>query len=321
VFPSFSAERLVGESIDQFHVRPEHQSTLLANLRGVHRAQIRVGGHDFRLVATPIFDGEGQRMGTTVDWDDCTAELAMQREVGGIVSAAAEGDFSRRIGLDDKEGFFRELAGSLNTLLERTIEGLAEVKSVLHALGEGDLTHRSDAPLSGVFAEMRDDANRTVETLQGLMVEIRQSADQINTAAGEIAQGNADLSARTEQQAANLEETAASMEELTSTVKQNADAAQTANRLSADAAKVAGEAGGVVSDVVRTMDRIDGTSRRVGEIVTTIDGIAFQTNILALTRRSKPRAPESRAAASPSSPARCGPWPSAPRQPRRRSTA
>jgi len=282
VFPSFSADRLVGESIDQFHVRPEHQSTLLANLRGVHRAQIRVGGHDFRLVATPIFDGEGQRMGTTVDWDDCTAELAMQREVGGIVSAAAEGDFSRRIGLDDKEGFFRELAGSLNTLLERTIEGLAEVKSVLHALGEGDLTHRSEAPLSGVFAEMRDDANRTVETLQGLMVEIRQSADQINTAAGEIAQGNADLSARTEQQAANLEETAASMEELTSTVKQNADAAQTANRLSADAAKVAGEAGGVVSDVVRTMDRIDGTSRRVGEIVTTIDGIAFQTNILAL---------------------------------------
>ena len=282
VFPSFSADRLVGESIDQFHVRPEHQAKLLGELKGVHRAQIRVGGHDFRLVATPIFDGDGRRMGTTVDWDDCTAELAMQREVAGIVTAATGGDFSRRIALEDKEGFFRDLAGNLNTLLERTLEGIAEVKSVLHALGEGDLTHRSDAALSGIFAEMRDDANRTVQTLQGLMVDIRQSADQINTAAGEIAQGNADLSARTEQQAANLEETAASMEELTSTVKQNADAAQTANRLSADAAKVAGEAGGVVSDVVRTMDRIDGTSRRVGEIVTTIDGIAFQTNILAL---------------------------------------
>jgi len=282
VFPNFSADRLVGETIDQFHVRPEHQAKLLGELKGVHRAQIRVGGHDFRLVATPIFDGDGRRMGTTVDWDDCTAELAMQREVAGIVTAASGGDFSRRIALEDKEGFFRDLASNLNTLLERTLEGIAEVKGVLHALGEGDLTHRSDAALSGIFAEMRDDANRTVQTLQGLMVDIRQSADQINTAAGEIAQGNADLSARTEQQAANLEETAASMEELTSTVKQNADAAQTANRLSADAAKVAGEAGGVVSDVVRTMDRIDGTSRRVGEIVTTIDGIAFQTNILAL---------------------------------------
>ena len=282
VFPGFSADRLVGESIDQFHVRPEHQAKLLAGLQGVHRAQIRVGGRDFRLVATPIFDAAGQRMGTTVDWSDCTAELAMQREVSGLVSAASEGDFSRRIGLDDKEGFFRELAGSLNALLERTLEGIAEVKGVLHALGEGDLTHRSAATLSGVFAEMRDDANRTVETLQGLMVEIRHSADQINTAAGEIAQGNADLSSRTEQQAANLEETAASMEELTATVKQNAEAAQTANRLSGDAAKVAGDAGGVVADVVRTMDRIDGTSRRVGEIVTTIDGIAFQTNILAL---------------------------------------
>jgi methyl-accepting chemotaxis protein len=282
VFPQFSADRLVGESIDQFHRHPAHQRDLLAQLTAPHHALIHVGGHDFRLLASPIFDDAGQRMGTTIDWDDCTAELVMQREVADIVAAAANGDFARRIDLHDKTGFFRELSEAINTLLDRTIHGIGEVKVLLHALGEGDLTHRSDAPLAGVFAEMRDDANRTCAALQALMTEIQRSAEAIHTAAMEIAQGNADLSARTEQQAANLEETAASMEELTATVRKNADSAQTANQLAADAAGVAGEAGTVVGDMVRTMDRIEATSRRVGEIITTIDGIAFQTNILAL---------------------------------------
>ncbi len=281
-FPQFSADRVVGESIDQFHVRPEHQRTLLAELKTVHRAQIRVGSHDFRLTATPIFDADGARMGTALDWVDCTAELQIQREVGGLVAAAARGDFHGRIGLSDKEGFFKSLSVSLNELLERTGVGLAELQQVLQALGKGDLTYRCAADLQGVFGAMRDDANHTADSLQRLMLDIRVASDAIHTAASEIAEGNADLSARTEQQAANLEETAASMEEMTSTVKQNAEAAREANRLSAEAAKVAADAGGVVADVVRTMDAIETTSRKVGEIVTTIDGIAFQTNILAL---------------------------------------
>ncbi|MEN9376910.1 MAG: hypothetical protein RL710_2067, partial [Pseudomonadota bacterium] len=102
------------------------------------------------------------------------------------------------------------------------------------------------------------------------------------TASAEIAEGNNDLSARTEQQASALEQTAASMEELGSTVKQNADSARTANQLAMSASTIAQEGGNVVGQVVETMKGINESSQRIADIISVIDGIAFQTNILAL---------------------------------------
>ncbi|KAG0775202.1 hypothetical protein G6F21_013979 [Rhizopus arrhizus] len=134
----------------------------------------------------------------------------------------------------------------------------------------------------GVFAVMRADANSTVQQLTGIVGQIQQSAASIRLAAGEIAAGNSDLSRRTEQQAANLEETAASMEELTSTVRQNAEHARQANQLAIGAQGVASQGGEVVGQVVTTMSAIEASSKKIAEIISVIDGIAFQTNILAL---------------------------------------
>ncbi len=111
---------------------------------------------------------------------------------------------------------------------------------------------------------------------------VRQSAEVIQTAAHEIAQGNADLSARTESQASSLEETASSMEELTSTVRQNADNARQANQLAISATGVADKGGQIVGEVVTTMGSIKASSNKIVDIISVIDGIAFQTNILAL---------------------------------------
>ena len=102
------------------------------------------------------------------------------------------------------------------------------------------------------------------------------------SASGEIAQGNHDLSSRTESQASALEETAASMEELSSTVKQNADNARQANQLAMQASTVAVKGGEVVGQVVQTMKGISDSSKKIADIISVIDGIAFQTNILAL---------------------------------------
>ncbi|SLM63288.1 Methyl-accepting chemotaxis protein I (serine chemoreceptor protein) [Dickeya aquatica] len=93
---------------------------------------------------------------------------------------------------------------------------------------------------------------------------------------------NTDLSSRTEQQSAAVVETAASMEQLTSTVKQNADNAHHASQLAADASTNASKGGAIVTDVVKTMSDIAGSSKRISEITSVINGIAFQTNILAL---------------------------------------
>jgi len=105
---------------------------------------------------------------------------------------------------------------------------------------------------------------------------------QLETSSSEIAQGNQDLSNRTENQASALEETAASMEELSSTVRQNADSAEQANRLAQTASSIAAQGGQVVSEVVETMKGIETSSKKIADIIGVIDGIAFQTNILAL---------------------------------------
>lgn len=120
------------------------------------------------------------------------------------------------------------------------------------------------------------------DSLSNIVGQVRSGTDTIATAAGEVANGNMDLSSRTESQASSLEETASSMEELTSTVKQNADNARQANVLATSASDVATRGGAVVTQVVETMDSINASSKKIVDIISVIDGIAFQTNILAL---------------------------------------
>jgi methyl-accepting chemotaxis protein len=280
--PNFDLRRIMGGSIDQFHRNPEHQKRMLENLRDTHRAQIKVGGRVFGLTVNPIINPQGERLGTVVEWLDRTAEVAVEAEVGGIVQAAADGDFSRRVSLDGKDGFFRLLAGSMNQLLQTSGQGLDDVGRVLTALAGGDLTQQMAGDYKGTFGKLKDDANSTISQLTRIVSQIKQASDLIGTAAGEIATGNNDLSSRTEQQAASLEETASSMEQLTSTVKQNAENARQANQLAIGAGDVASKGGQVVSQVVTTMAAINDSSKKIVDIISVIDGIAFQTNILAL---------------------------------------
>jgi methyl-accepting chemotaxis protein len=118
--------------------------------------------------------------------------------------------------------------------------------------------------------------------LRGLVRRVRGGADTIAVAAREIADGNLDLSSRTERQASALEETASSMEELTSTVQQSAEYARQAHLMAQTATETAAKGGVAVDHVVDIMDAINGSSRRIVEIIGVIDNIAFQTNILAL---------------------------------------
>ncbi|NZA25743.1 MCP four helix bundle domain-containing protein, partial [Luteimonas sp. SJ-92] len=187
-----------------------------------HR-EMRYGQASFGQNVSVIRNEAGESVGTVCEWRDRTGEARVEQEVARIVAAAAAGDMSQRISTQDKSGFFLQLAGQLNQLLDANAVSLEEVSRLLAGLAEGDLTVRMEGEFSGVFARMRDDANATVAQLTGIMSRIKDASLAINSAAGEISAGNSDLSRRTEQQAANLEETAASMEELTSTVKQNAE--------------------------------------------------------------------------------------------------
>ncbi|MBB5015538.1 methyl-accepting chemotaxis protein [Rehaibacterium terrae] len=281
-YPDFDAHKLVGRSIDLFHDEPERVAELLDALDSIHRSQIRVGNAWFAQTISPVLDANGERLGFVVEWRDRTAEVAVEREVAEVIQAAAVGDLDKRIPVDGKQGFFRQLADGINAMLDTNKASIDEVQRVLAALAKGDLTQKIEADFQGVFGQMKDDANATVDQLTAIVGGIKQATDAINVAAREIASGNADLSSRTEQQAASLEETASSMEELTSTVQQNAENARQANQLAIGASDVAVKGGSVVGEVVATMNEINSASKKIVDIIGVIDGIAFQTNILAL---------------------------------------
>ncbi|APW39233.1 hypothetical protein RD110_20110 [Rhodoferax koreense] len=153
--------------------------------------------------------------------------------------------------------------------------------AVARSVAEGDLT--TDIPTkAGDDSSLMAQLKVMQTSLVGVVANVRQSAEGVTTASAEIAQGNQDLSGRTEQQASALEETAASMEELSSTVRQNADSARQASQLAVNASTVAVQGGEVVSRVVETMKGINDSSKKIADIISVIDGIAFQTNILAL---------------------------------------
>ncbi|PIF09651.1 methyl-accepting chemotaxis protein [Janthinobacterium sp. 13] len=153
--------------------------------------------------------------------------------------------------------------------------------SIAGSIANGDLSigiHTQPSDNSSLLAEMKEMRN----SLVGIVGQVRVGTETIGTASREIADGNIDLSSRTEMQASALEKTASAMEELTSTVKQNADNAREANKLAATASDVALKGGSVVSQVVDTMSSINESAKKIVDIIGVIDGIAFQTNILAL---------------------------------------
>ncbi len=280
--PDFTVATLVGTNIDSFHANPPHQAQLLSTLNSTYTASMDLGGRSMVVTASPVINELGQRLGAVAEWQDRTAEVAVEKEVAAIVHGAVMGDFTRRIQTQDKTGFFKQLGENLNQLMETSEAGLNEVVRVLGALSRNDLTQTITNDYAGTFGQLKDDSNTTVEKLKEIVSQIKEATDNINTGAKEIASGNNDLSHRTEEQAASLEQTAASMEQLTSTVQHNAANAKQANQLAVDASDIAGKGVEVVGQVVKTMDDINDSSRRIGDIISVIDDIAFQTNILAL---------------------------------------
>ncbi|MCI2263329.1 methyl-accepting chemotaxis protein [Xanthomonas indica] len=280
--PEFRAEQFVGGSIGDIY--PDSQAAIdrMRALTGSKRVRAPFFGRQIDFVYSPINGADGRRLGTIAQWEEVTAQVSAEQALATVIEAAARGDFSQRIETAAMDGVLKSLAEGVNRIADAVESNLAHLAAALAALAEGDLTHRVDGQAQGVFAQLREDTNRTVAKLTEIIVGIQDAAETIRRAAAEIAAGNTDLSDRTEQQAASLEETASSMEELTSAVKQNADNAQQANGLVQNTGEIARSGGQVMDEVVATMRAISASSQRIGEIIGVIDGIAFQTNILAL---------------------------------------
>jgi methyl-accepting chemotaxis protein-1 (serine sensor receptor) len=168
-------------------------------------------------------------------------------------------------------------------LLIRSIIGtLNKAVQVAHAIAQGRLGHAIRSDRKDELGQLLEAFRTMDERLSAIVGEVRHGSGAVSTAAQQIARGNDDLSQRTQEQASSLEETASSMEEMTSTVKQNAENASHANQLARGAREQAERGGEVASQAVVAMKEINASSRKISDIVSLIDEIAFQTNLLSL---------------------------------------
>jgi methyl-accepting chemotaxis protein len=159
-----------------------------------------------------------------------------------------------------------------------------ETVAILEALGQGDadLTTRLPADRRDELGEMARAFNRFMDKLHNLIASVRATAQNVASASAELSAGSDQLASGAQEQASSIEETAASLETITATVKQTALNAARANKLSLDSRDVAERGGQVVTDTVASMSEINNASKKIAEIIGTIDAITFQTNILAL---------------------------------------
>jgi methyl-accepting chemotaxis protein len=163
-----------------------------------------------------------------------------------------------------------------------TIGGLKDAVGIVHGLADGDYTGTVNVKGSDEHAQMLVSLLSMQDKVASVLREVKGNAGAVSTAADEILMGTQDLSRRTEQQAASLEETSSTMEEMAATVSQNANNAKQASQLAAGARDEAILGGQVAKQAIEAMSTINASSNKIAEIISVIDAIAFQTNLLSL---------------------------------------
>ena len=175
---SFDAEHLVGSSFDMFHQIPSLQRSILAGLTSAHTADAKMGDASLRIVANPVVDGAGKRVGTVVQWVDRTQEVATEEEVQAIVAKAIDGDLTARIREEGKEGFFKTLAVGVNRLLMNMAD---VVRSMARAAAEvrtgSEEISRGNADLSQRTEEQASSLEETASSMEEMTSTVKNNAD------------------------------------------------------------------------------------------------------------------------------------------------
>ncbi|MBT0570160.1 HAMP domain-containing protein [Curvibacter sp. CHRR-16] len=275
VLPHFDARKISGANIDIFHKNPSHQRSMLSQLQGAHRTQIQMGNMYFGLIASPIVDAQGTRLGTVVEWIDRTTEVTIEKEVETVVQAAAQGEFSMRLDPEGKTGFFAGLSTNMNTLLDTSEQGLKDIATLMKALADGNLTQRIERDYAGLFGEVKDAANATVDNLTRVLGEVSSAAESLNGAAGQVSATAQSLSQAASEQAASVEETTAQIDTMSASISQNSDNARVTDGMATKTSKEAVEGGQAVLHTVDAM-------KKIASKIAIVDDIAYQTNLLAL---------------------------------------
>lgn len=209
-------------------------------------------------------------------------EQQIAQDIAKVVQACAEGDFSRRLDLQGKEGAYADICKGVNQIGDVVAHGLNAVQAALDRVAAGDMTHRMPTDLQGAFGDIAERMNETTLGLGRALARVVASSGTVGTQSSEIAQSTDDLSRRSERNAAMLEETTAALQEMSDSVTRAADAAKEARNSVTTVSTTAQNSDHIVKGSIDAMEEIREASESIERVLSVIDEIAFQTNLLAL---------------------------------------
>ena len=170
VFPGFDTNRLIGSNMDQFHKNPAHQQRMLAELTGIHKAQISVGSRAFSLTAGPIIDDQGRRLGTVVEWVDRTTETLFDKQMHDVIAGVINGVLSVRTRPEElEEGMYKKIAEGINSVLETIINPLAMAAQCIGDISKGNIPAKITDEYKGDFNTLKKNLNVSIGVLTGLI--------------------------------------------------------------------------------------------------------------------------------------------------------
>jgi methyl-accepting chemotaxis protein len=273
--PGFDAEQFYGNKLSGLFKSPDTAAKFDHAVVSGEVVDVEMEGRNIRLLAKPIIDTAGNRIGRVTHWIDRTQEVASEQEIDAMVNAATQGDFSGRLGVEGKSGFFSKVSTGMNQLMQTSEQGLGDVARVLAAVAEGDLTQRITRDYSGMFATVKDSVNASNDNLSRVMQEVRAAADALTGAANQVSATAQSLSQAASEQAASVEETTSQIDVMSASINQNSDNAKVTDGMATKTTKEAVDGGNAVGMTVVAMKQI---AAKIG----IVDDIAYQTNLLAL---------------------------------------
>ncbi len=176
--PSFSADTLVGSSIDMFFPDAAQQRNVRDGLSATHEAELKIDRLTFRLISNPVFGEDQQRLGTVIEWTDRTQELAAERDVQAVVSNVLDGDLTRRISVEDKAGFFKTLSEGVNGIVIKLADAMLEINQSSSAVQSGATEiSQGNTNLSQRTEEQAASLEETASSMTELTQNVRDNAE------------------------------------------------------------------------------------------------------------------------------------------------
>ena len=271
-----------GKPLSNIHTAEQFTPAFIGGLSAAARCEVELDGRHFNVTMSPVVNGSGDRIGTTVEWTDVSEENIIQNEIDHLIDSANQGNLDPRIDTSNKQGVFKQISEGLNTLMDTVSSFIGDLGNMLETMSKGDLTTRINQDYAGEFKRITTNANEAVQKIGDVMASMASASTTVYETSQSVSNGARDLNDRTASQSETLTTTTSDIDELAEGVKQTAVSSEGAKELASDAMKKAKQGGEVVTQAIEAMGEIYEASKRIVDITSVIDGIAFQTNLLAL---------------------------------------